>query len=100
MVLISEREDELQLMLNKMNEWCNKWRIKVNNSKSKIVHFRYHKQRQTNSHFIYGGETLEIVKEYKYLGIIIDEYLNFNTCSKSLADSGGRPGTGSNCIKI
>ena len=45
MVLISEREDELQLMLNKMNEWCNKWRIKVNNSKSKIVHFRYHKQR-------------------------------------------------------
>ena len=77
-------------MLNKMNEWCNKWRNKVNNSKSKIVHFRYHKQRQTNSHFIYGGETLEIVKEYKYLGIILDEYLNFNTCSKSLADSGGR----------
>ena len=38
MVLISEREDDLQLMLNKMNEWCNKWRIKVNKSKSKIVH--------------------------------------------------------------
>ena len=77
-------------MLNKMNEWCTKWRIKVDNSKSKIVHFRYHKQRRTKSHFIYGGETLDIAKEYKYLGIIIDEYLNFNTCSQTLSDSGGR----------
>lgn len=90
MVLITEREQDLQEMLNKMNEWCNQWRIKVNKNKSKIVHFRYNKQQQTKSSFTYGEEVLEMVKEYKYLGIIMDEYLNFNSCSKTLADSGGR----------
>ncbi len=33
---------------------------------------------------------LDIVKEYKYLGVIFDEHLNFEECSKTLADSGGR----------
>jgi hypothetical protein len=77
-------------MLNKMNDWRNQWRIKVNKSKSKIDHFRYNKQQQTNYGFTYGEEVLEMIKEYQYLAVIMDEYLNFNTCSKTLANSGGR----------
>ena len=31
-----------------------------------------------------------MLSEYKYLGVIFDEFLNFNKCSKTLADAGGR----------
>ena len=37
-VLISESADDLQNMLNTLNNWCNKWRLAVNESKTKIVH--------------------------------------------------------------
>ena len=40
MVFTASDEKDLKLMLNKMFEWSNKWRLKVNVSKTKIVHFR------------------------------------------------------------
>ena len=39
-VLISESADDLQNMLNVLNTWCNKWRLAVNETKTKVVHFR------------------------------------------------------------
>ena len=38
--LIAENEMELQSLLSCLNNWCNKWRLSVNVSKSNIVHFR------------------------------------------------------------
>ncbi len=40
MVLVASREADLQIMLDKMYEWCKKWRLKVNKSKFQVVHFR------------------------------------------------------------
>ena len=40
--------------------------------------------------FTQYGEQLEIVSNYKYLGIILDEHLKFDTCARSLADATGR----------
>ena len=90
MVLISPREIDLQRMLNKMAEWCHKWRLKVNESKSKIVHFRSNRQKRTNFKFQYGPHFMDKVPDYKYLGIFLDEFMNLEKCSKTLADSGGR----------
>ena len=50
-VLISESEDGLQNMLNTLNNWCNKWRLAVNESKTKIVHFRNKNQLRSNLYF-------------------------------------------------
>ena len=90
MVLLANNEHDLQIMLNKMHEWCHKWRLKVNISKSNIVHFRPPRAKLTQFVFQYGDKNLEIVNEYKYLGVILDQHLSFKTCSKTLADSGGR----------
>ena len=38
--IISETEDGMQQMLDKLNDWCNKWRIVINENKTKILHFR------------------------------------------------------------
>ena len=40
--------------------------------------------------FKYGDCNLDKVTSYKYLGVIIDEHLRFDVCTKALADSGGR----------
>ena len=90
MVLIAENEKNLQLLLDELHNWCFQWRLKVNESKTKIVHFRKSKLPMTEYDFAYGDCTLEKVTSYKYLGIIMDDNLKFDICTKTLADSGGR----------
>ena len=38
--LIAPDAQSLKLMLNKLNEWCSKWRLSINSDKTKIVHLR------------------------------------------------------------
>jgi len=90
MVLIANTEAELQIMLNKMNDWCKKWGLTVNQDKSQIVHFRGKKHRKTNYNFQYDSKQLKIVKKYKYLGVYMDENLTYNDCINSLSESAGR----------
>ena len=90
MVLIAKSEKDLQKMLDCMNLWCKQWRLKINTSKSNIVHFRPKRHKLTTYEFCLGDQKLETVSEYKYLGVILDEHLTFTQCSKTLADAGGR----------
>ena len=39
-VFLAETEDDLQLMLNVLSEWCKSWEVTVNLKKSQIMHFR------------------------------------------------------------
>ena len=59
MVLIADSEDNLQSMLNKMFEWCSRWRIKVNKDKTKKVHFRRPRTGRAQNNFQYGGICLK-----------------------------------------
>ena len=90
MVLVANTEEDLQSMLNKMYEWCRKWRLKVNTTKTNTVHFRSKNAQKTVFDFKLGDISLNTVSEYKYLGVIMDEHLTYETCSKTLADSAGR----------
>lgn len=38
--LITPDEQSLQLMLNKLTDWCSKWKLSVNPQKTKVIHFR------------------------------------------------------------
>ena len=54
--------------------------MSVNHLKSKIVHFR--KLQITNLSitdfsFTFYNKTVDIVQKYKYLGLILDEHLDF-----------------------
>ena len=89
-VLISESEQNLQIMLDFVNSWCNKWQMKINNEKSKIVHFGRKTLPKTSFEFKVGCNTLEVTDSYTYLGIIFDEFLTFEKCAKTLSDLAGR----------
>jgi hypothetical protein len=89
-VLISDNEDRLQKSIEIMYEWCNKWKLKLNTSKTKIMHFRPAKTLQSKVIFKYGRAILEKVEQYKYLGIIFDSYLKYDKCIEVLSGSSGR----------
>ena len=88
--LITANENDLQSLITCVSNWCKKWKLKVNIGKTKIVHFRPKKFKQTEFQFKYGDEHIEIVSKYKYLGIIFDEHLTFNNCIETLSEAGGR----------
>ena len=72
-------------MLNYTTQWCKKWRMAINVEKTQIVHFRKSKKNKTNFRFYFENDELKIVENYKYLGVIFDEFLDFQLNSTTLA---------------
>ncbi len=66
------------------------WRLTVNKDKTKVVHFRKPQQPRSQYVFKYGIDVPEIVDKYKYLGTVLNEYLNYNVTADVLAGAGGR----------
>ena len=90
MVLVADNENDLQILLDILHEWCAKWRLSLNKDKTEVVHFRPSRSQKSNTTFRYGQCELKTVSKYKYLGVILDEFLNFELCTKALATAGGR----------
>jgi len=89
-VLVAPNEIKLQEMLNYVSDWCAKWKMSVNTEKTQIVHFRPRNTPQSSYNFLYEGNNLEVVKQYKYLGILLNENMDFQTVAKSLTAAGSR----------
>ena len=89
-VLISNDEKSLQKMLDFTNEWCKKWRMAINVDKTQIVHFRRTDRDKTQFNFTFGINELKIVNHYKYLGVIFDQFLDFELNSSTLSNAAGR----------
>ena len=66
-VLISASEQNLKIMLDIVNSWCNKWQMKINNENSKIVHFRRKMLPKTSFEFKVGCTTLKVTDSYRYI---------------------------------
>jgi len=88
-VLISESEGDLQMMFDVINEWCKKWRMVINSglNKTNVVHFRPQSCPLTEFVFKCGNDDIIILQSYKYLGIVMDEFLDYNKTANVLAYS-------------
>ena len=89
-VLIAPTEEKLQQELDILEKWTNNWQLTCNQNKTKIVHFRSPHVSKTTYAFHLNDEKLEVVSCYKYLGLILDEYLNYLEATQVLSKSGGR----------
>ena len=76
-VLIAPDEHKLQRMLEFVSSWCKEWRMVVNTDKTQVVHFWPARKSRTRFEFHFGGDTLLLVPNYKYLGVYLDEHLSF-----------------------
>ena len=90
MVILTENEKDLQTILDVISEWGRKWRIKFNNQKSNVVHYRKRNTEPTRINFYLSNQMVERVKQYKYLGVILHEHVDFGVTAEVFAGAGGR----------
>ena len=89
-VLISETEESLQSMLNELHIWCSQWNMFVNMDKTLIMHFRRNRKPRTVYQFQIGNMPLLITDVYRYLGVHLDEHLNYKTIGNKLSEAAAR----------
>lgn len=84
-VLFSNSPGELQEGLNLLSNYCKRWKLKINISKTKVMVFRRGGMLPRNLVFYYEGEPLEIVSKFKYLGIVFTTGGSFAETQSTLA---------------
>ena len=84
-VLLSESAQGLQNLLNKLKIFCDKWHLQVNINKSKVMIFNRSGKILKGHNFVYDGNTVSLVNEYKYLGIIFKPSGSFTEAIDQLA---------------
>lgn len=76
-VFLADTVESMQLMINRLERYCSTWNLSVNLSKSKMMIFRKGGGRYAKREkWYFQGEEIEIVREYKYLGVIISSNLD------------------------
>ena len=84
-VIFAESADDLQNGLDILYDYCQKWKLKVNTDKSKVMIFKKGGQLRRNLSFKYGNHELEIVSKYTYLGIVFTTGGSFKTAQSTLS---------------
>ena len=88
-IILAESAEELQMALDAMQQYCNNWSLTVNVEKTKIVIFSRGKLRIV-PHFVFGNDQVEVVGDFRYLGITFNFNNKFNKCKSYLHDQASR----------
>jgi hypothetical protein len=86
-VIMSESKEDMLNQLTVFNDFCKKWKLKVNAEKSKVLVFS-NGRLPANLKFTYNNRYLEIVPNDSYLGITFSKSGSFNTSIKDLVNKG------------
>ena len=79
--------NRLQPYLDKLNNWCKLWRIRLNPGKTKVMNFWKRKQQIKNCNLTMNGHKLKVVEKTKFLGLLLDYNLNFKNHFEELLNS-------------
>lgn len=74
-ILLSYSSKGLQSLIDKTEQYCNKWQLTINVEKTKII--VAHKRTTDTAIFKVYNKTIEIVKSFCYLGIVITKNGSF-----------------------
>ena len=79
----SNTKEDLQSKLDILNDYCEEWCLGINPKKSKVIIFnKSGKLLKYNFHI--GTNTIDCTKNYKYLGITMENSGNFTEARKQL----------------
>ncbi len=70
LVILTESESGMQRSLNKLAQYCKKWKIQMNVNKSNIM-VACKKMATLPHKSMINWQVLQYVKKYKYLGIVL-----------------------------
>ena len=88
-VLFSETPEGLQREIDLLYEYCNRWRLRVNTVKSKVVVFR-RGNREVNHSWTFGVNSLSVCNKIPYLGNVFSSNGSFNQTQITLAEQASK----------
>ena len=71
-VLFGKTVSYLQNSLNLLYEYCLKWGLEVNTTKTKIMVFRKRRNIKEDEKWVYNNNELEVVSDFNYLGTVFN----------------------------
>lgn len=89
-VLIAPSSDHLQSMLDRVSSWCSRWRLEINQDKTKVIHFRTPSRPLTAHTFTLCNLDIDTTDSYKYLGLVFHEHLDLRQTTKMVAQAATR----------
>lgn len=69
-ILFGKTPEDLQNTLNVLKDYCQRWKLTVNITKTKIMIFRKGGRLPDNLNFKYNDSIFEIVNKFCYLGVV------------------------------
>jgi hypothetical protein len=69
---------KLQRGLNALEEWCEKWNIKINEDKTRAVYFSK-RLRRVEAYLTLKGRAITFVNDVKYLGVTFERRITWRT---------------------
>ncbi len=88
--LIVENEGHLQKMMDKLNSWCEKWKMIINKKKTQVMHFRPSCIKCTEHIYTCGRTQIQVIDKYRYLGLVFNELMDMSQMAKVVAQATSR----------
>lgn len=85
LVMISDSIGRVQSQINSLTQFCKSWGMKVNFNKTKVIVFKKGGIVKQNEKLYYEGKQLEVVSQYKYLGLLFTPKLSWAKATKTLS---------------
>ena len=83
--IFADSKESLQIGLDLLKSYCDRWKLKVNVNKTKVMIFHRGGNPYPNTMFMYGENEVEIVRKFTYLGIVFSPGGSFIETTKALS---------------
>ena len=90
LVLIADKPENLNNLLQALNQWCTENNMDINPSKTKVIHFRHPNKHLCNFTFTCGTTSIDYTDNYKYLGIDFTEHLRWTQLIQNTSKAANR----------
>lgn len=93
-VLMTNSASEMQALIDEVDKFCAEWRLDLNSKKSQIMVVAPNGVPSEESDsddepkYVWRGKALEVVSEYKYLGVIVTNKLLWDRHISMIVDKG------------
>ena len=84
LVILALDTESLQLQLNTIEQYCNRWGLEINVSKTKFMVMNGTAPPQPNWRPSLNGKNIELVNSYCYLGVLVSSNGKFSQAVSSL----------------
>ena len=88
-VVFADNREELQDEIDKLCEYCKRWKLRLNTSKSKVVVFKRGNSRTVHT-WKYGNEEIQNIFTIPYLGVTFSSNGLFTQAQCKLADQANK----------